>query len=345
MENFKEVFCKFVEDTCCVDLEVRVQSSKLFNAFIEWLNDKCIKHTLNNKVFAKNIKLYFPEYKCKRCKSYNAFTGLCLKIDYISPCAILSYEEKKQKEKEYKREYYIKNRERINEHNKQYYKIISHREKELMRLTNITEQQLYKRKKLRLIEYILDREGNVNWEQTIERMNIKVEQYVFEQTKEQRNQIKEINKVIDCHNYNLQHYEKLGDIESSTNTVQLINSCEKQTKQLSDSISKKESIKITTSELSSDLMKEGVSKIVITKPKLKIVNKKVDTDYDIDINSLTKEKYIEFRKWHNKKSDEIWNLEASTKEKDSILQEFYNRYYYVDDKFEELYGEEDYNYT
>lgn len=326
MDRFDELFNTFIEEKCHIDSKVKIPSSKLFESFKKWLSQNCVDYRLNHITFTTNMKKYFVQFQPKKSKHYNTFTGLCLKDDYIQP-QLPDYDSKKQKERDYKHLYYINNRDKMRQQNKHNYNETKERERELISRTHITEEQLYKRKKLKLIEYVLNDDTSVNWDETISRMNKNVEKYINSFIKNKTDQINDLDKTIECHHNNLKHYTQYGDTTQCKHSVKLINSYQKQERRINSSIYK------VKSQLT-----------VPVKVKLKIVNTNssmdINTDYELNTKNMSKEDYIKFRQWHEQKSNEIWNLGINDEDKNKILQDFYNKYDYVDTIFEDLYGEE-----
>lgn len=351
MDNFVETFKQFIEDKCKVNEEVKIQSSKLFETFKCWMDGKL---RINNIVFTMNMKQHFPQFEYKRTNTGSVFKGLCLKED-VKIKMIPDYKQHLDKKREYNREYYSKNRDKVRTQQKRYYNIKCVYEEELKERSGITEEQLFKRKRLGLIKYIFNPDTTVNWTETITRMEKKVKEYIQEYTKSKDECVKDIDKNIECHEENYQRYRQLGNKNLSDQSVELINFYTKNKDNVQKDINKKTSELATTSIIqnlsdhASDLMTESLSHLSSTNivtPKLKIVNidSYVDTTYDIDILNLTKEDYIKFRTWHTQKSDDIWNLNVDLEEKNRILQEFYEKYDYVNEEFNKLYvNDEDYN--
>ena len=267
-DEFVVIFTKFVEERCYEQEGVKVASRRLYDKFKEWIGERGIKYEIDNRGMSMRIKEGLGKYKVKKYSKYNAFEGICLKEDYKKE-EIPDYKGYKKDRRRYQEEYYIKNRERIRIKQRENYTTRNMYDRELIKRGNITEEQMFKRKRLGLIKYIMDGDG-VNWEETIKKMNERVEGYV--------------------RGYNIREVDTIDIYEGKREN-------------------KEES--------------KG--------------------EYEIDINNLSKEEYIKFKQWYNIKSDEIWSMDKSVEERDRMLKEFYERYYYVDERFDELY-EEDVDY-
>ena len=270
-EEFVLIFTKFVEDRCYEDEGVRIQSRRLYDKFKEWMREKGINYEIDNRRMSIKIKEELGKYKVKKYSKYNAFEGICLKEDYRVE-EIPDYKGYKKDRRKYQEEYYIKNRERLRMKQRENYTTRNAHDKELIKRGNITEEQMFKRKRLGLIKYIMEGE-EVNWEETIKKMNEKVDKYV--------------------RGYNI----------DKVNTIDIYG---------------------------------GEKKVVD-------INCEIEREYEIDTNNLSKEEYIKFKQWYNFKSDEIWSMDKSVEERDKLLKEFYEKYYHVDERFDELY-EEDIDY-
>lgn len=275
MYEFKDIFTQFIENKCEIDDNVKIKSRELFDSFNNWLESNCITYDINITVFSVNVKKYFPQFPYKRIRMGRVFTGLCLKQNYKTK-HIPNYKQVLDRRREYARNYYHQNKDIIRQQQKQHYDTKCIYDQELMKRCNITEEQLYKRKKLGLVKHIFNMDNTLNWSETINAMEKRVENF-----KQQHKEEEEHNQVHTT-SQNIQPRAKLKII---TNPYQV-----------------------------------------------------VDTTYDIDIVNLTKHGFIQFKKWFNEKSDEIWTLKLPVTDKNRMLDEFYDKYNHIDDRFEELYS-------
>ena len=342
MDNFVDNFKHFIEERCKVNEDLKIQSSKLFETFKCWMNGNL---RVNNTMFTMNIKKHFHQFEYKRTNTGSVFKGLCLKED-VKIKMIPDYKRHLEKKREYNQQYYHKNKDKVRIQQKRYYNIKCLYDEELKQRSGITEEQLFKRKRLGLIRYIFNPDTTVNWTETITRMEEKVKEYVQEYTKSKHERVKDIDKNIQCHEENYERYVQLDNKDLSDQSMQLINLHAKTKDKIRKNINKKTSEFTTTLTLhGSNIYGESSESSEKFSPKIKLkivnVNTNVDTTYDVDIHNLTKDEYIKFRKWHTQKSDEIWNLNLSLEEKNRILQEFYDKYDYVNEEFNKLYADDD----
>lgn len=290
IEVFKNSFDKFKETCCRVDNNVKIQSSKLFETFKEWLKENKIGIRINNNKFTGCMKQEYPEFILKKYSNYNAFVGICLNKDYMINTEQRGKEEKSKEEKDmdknnkkkqYDKEYYMKNKQIIAEKKKQKRTVINQYDEDIIRVTGLLKSKLCKRKELGLVKYIVNTDGSLNVDETIRYMNMLVNDYIQTQQVNVRLQLVDTNKDKDSQN------EGKGDVN---------------------------------------------------------IWNDIKYKYDIDVDNLTKESFIKFKQWYNMTSNDIWNLDLPTDIRNTMIDTFYEKYSYVDEKFDEIY-ENDSEYT
>ena len=145
MDNFVELFEQFVNSQCYRGNKIKCLGSKLLESFNDWLKNKSKTYRMHRNDFNNKMKQHFPEFEYRRCKTGMMYMDLCLKEDYTVK-EIPDYNEALEKKREYNLQYYVKNKNKIRTRQKMYYNVKCLYDQELITMSGITEEHLYKRK-------------------------------------------------------------------------------------------------------------------------------------------------------------------------------------------------------
>lgn len=113
-------FSAFVSSMCHVEDGQFAQSSRLYQAFVQYLKSNNIPvQQLSNKAFTTYLKGRHPEYEHGEKRKYNGFFGLCLKGEYEEPeppkpqKPFVTLKVAKEEKRKYDKKYYAENRAAI----------------------------------------------------------------------------------------------------------------------------------------------------------------------------------------------------------------------------------------
>lgn len=207
--SFVQIFDLFICERCIQEEHLKVSVSNLHQKFNEW----CVAHNYckwGTKSFSQHIKNSYPQFKHERISIGMIFNGICLQENYVPSNTSPNTEDKILKNKLYKQQHYVQHREQYKQRSRESKEIIKQLDRILMDKVHITSDQVRNRKLKGLLKYITEDNtklisiDNIDWNETIRRMNANIQEYHQQQNTKTSKTLHQYNKTIKCHQDNIE---------------------------------------------------------------------------------------------------------------------------------------------
>jgi len=276
---------QFLENKCIKEEGQKVPSSILFNEFIIYLkevNDKNA-YLVNNRTFTQTLKTKYPQYPLKKESQHNVFLNITIPSEYLAPKPKRGPLEYKKWRQQYNHNYYLENKDQINDQRRRNYRLMCSYDEELMGRLGIDKKRFFNRRKYGLIIYIFNEDKTVNWSETLKKCEELATKFLEQQKKERETrkdkELHLLKKEYECSKHNLDNWTKINPDHPDIKTLKsLVIKREK------------EIIKLHNNQVS--LSDFGT----------------FTDEPAININNITDEEYYQYQTWYNEETERLEKL-------------------------------------
>lgn len=174
-----ETIRDFIGERCIIQGTSRINITMLYDAFKMYVHNKGLKVDITVSMFSRVLFNNVQGIEKVKSDGRVQVKGMCLKEDFkeIKPVVILTPEEVKEKQKKHHHELYLRCKAKAATKVKpRPFEWRPHHD-EFATRANITRNQYFCRRRLRLVKFVWNDNGSVNWEETLKESEKKLHEY------------------------------------------------------------------------------------------------------------------------------------------------------------------------